>query len=422
MSNIHMSLRTLFVVICILGTNLCHSQINYNEKILNREIISLSIANKDLKESFTKSNIRNYREEALKALNTDSISKFIQLLAVRKANFDNVEYLIFSNPEFELGNFVVGNYQIILNQLITNPKINKWGYRHSKDKETTSYFYDDNFYESLTTILASKKDFIRSDLGRLNEEQNQILKIYLSYQLALQDIKQDSTFESLFSKVELFESKYPNSEYRDFTSELKKLNYTKGDIGLASMLSTGVYIPTSGLADHFSFSIPISGAIEANYKFITLAFGFGYGIGQKIQKEFESDTLWLKGDNTGLGMGEILLGVNVYQSERLNIFLKSGIRGYGVVPPGDDRYEDIENVTSSSSLNYGIGFDYKWKPKKPLPLYSIKSKKRELTNFIRVHFNYQNPSFDNKVSTFDGAIYLIRIAFGQQILFPKRIK
>lgn len=417
-----MRFRTLFVVICTLGTNLCHSQTNYNEKILNREIISLSIANKDLKESFIKSNIRNYREATLKALNADSTNKFSQFIKVRNANFDNSEYLVFSNPEFELGNFIVGNYQIILNQLITNPEVNKWGYRHSKNKEVTSYFYDDNFYEILTIILTSKKDFIRSDLEQHNEEQNQILQIYLTYQLALKDIKQDSTFELLFSKVELFDNKYPNSEYKTFTSELRKLNYTKGDIGLASMLSTGVYIPTSGLANHFSFSIPIGLGIEANYKFITLSFGFGYGIGQKIQQEFESDTLWLEGDNTGLGMGEILLGVNVYQSERLNIFLKSGIRGYGVVTPGNDRYENIENVTSSSSFNYGIGFDYKWKPKKSLPIYSIKSKKRELTNFIRIHFNYQNPSFDNKVSTFDGAIYLVRIAFGQQILFPKRIK
>lgn len=417
-----MRFRTLLVVTCILGTNLCHSQINYNEKILNREIIRLSIASKDLNESFIKSNIRNYREETLKALNADSTNKFSQFLKVKNANFDNREYLVFSNPEFELGNFIVGNYQIILNQLITNPEVNKWGYRHSKNKEAISYFYDDNFYESLNIILTSKKDFIKSELEKLNEEQNQILQIYLTYQLALKDIKQDSTIELLFSKVELFDNKYPNSNYRTFTGELRKLNYTKGDIGLASILSTGVYVPTSGLANHFSFSVPISGAIEANYKFLTLSFGLGYGIGQKIQEEFESDTLWLKGNNTGLGMGEILLGVNVYQSERLNIFLKSGIRGYGVVPPGNDRYENIENVTSTSSLNYGIGFDYKWKPKKPLPVYYIKSKKREFTNFIRLHFNYQNPSFDNKISTFDGAIYLIRIAFGQQILFPKRIK
>ncbi|VXD14247.1 hypothetical protein [Marinoscillum sp. 108] len=416
-----MRIRTVLTVIWIFYITICYSQIDYNKKIINGDNVSLSIENDDVKVNFIKSIIRGYRLETSKALLADSVARFLQLLEVNTANINNEEYLIFSNPEFEIGNLVAGNYQIILDQLIQYPEINKWGYRHPKNEGVITYFYDDNLYEDFSKILIAKEGVITSEINQFNDEQKHILEIYLTYQLALQDINQNSIFEALFSQVELFRRNYPNSIYTGFTDEIKGLNYTTSDIGFASMLSTGVYIPTEGLNNHFSFSIPINGALEGKYKFLTFSLGFGYGIGQKVQKEFEADTLWKKDTNTGLGMGEVLLGVNVLRTERVNISLKGGFRGFGIVPPGTDRFENMENITSTNDLTYGIGVDYKWEPKNK-PIYSIKSKSSELRNFIRINLFYQNPTFEKKVSTFNGAIYHLRIAFGQQIFFPRKAK
>jgi hypothetical protein len=370
--------------------------------------------------------LNKYRQEAKQALLNGDMKKFNEFASIETAHIGVRRYYIFSYWESMIFSILLEDYSNFFNKIKEPREYPSISKDEKKIYRFLSYSYQE-FYYLLSEFLKENGDKIEQTIlsANVNDEEKRFLNLYLDNFIYDSDPCDIISKNKLMSDASSFENKYSESFLAEYSKKFISYDYVPSNFSFGGFFNSGIIIPDQKLRTYLSPSIPTILSMELKYKRMIFSVGLGPSWGQKINKEFEYDTLWLKNDKTGLSTGEIGFSYNFIETDRINIAPSIGLRGAGIFAPSEKgRYKDIENILSSNSFNYGLNLDFKWGYKScgQNPLIGRQGSSKKFYKVIRIGFIYQDPSFEKNQADLQGSLYTLKLSIGGYEHFAKRKK
>lgn len=320
--------------------------------------------------------------------------------------------LLFSVHEKVLSDFILGNYNVIIEdaQKGYNEVL---GYPFENIDDFNEYYIEAT--DTLEELLMSfcQKEYVSiaekiSNDNNLSLDHKKFLLIKLEY-------------SSHYGKFCTFdgESLIANAnEFVDESSDLLLVSHTKdlvwdndySRIGAGSSLYIGAPLFSQQLGKSFSTPLMYGLALDFSYKNVRLFSHWGVTTKLTATSEMEKTEGWKEGDRALMPHLNVGLGYNVFNLPIVNIFPYVGIHASGFKNISDESSLFADNPGNFSSKYNPLGgliVDYNI-VKRNCDEYLLRNKERKMM-FVRLQGMYSPQIYDNKVS---GDLFFFALGVG----------
>jgi|GEM_PF-2983941 len=340
--------------------------------------------------------------------------------------------------EREYIEYLSGNYSTMLSRIVNRQPVEDFSsindIRRNKEYFRKSYYAEimnDSLYLKLfSKVIRSKEEII----NHINESGHDTYKkdfliLLLEYKIYQTDMCNECFEKSCLSLSDKYLSTYRDNEFIDYIKESIGVRYEKGNWGYGFCFSSGLTIPTNSLSGFFTPVIPISIAMELNYKRFYLNYlNVDFGFRNTIKKNFEyNNVLWLKNDKSWFGDLQCSFGYNVVMNRKLNVIPHVGLIGMGISPHSKSDslyYKDAGSIGNDFGvMTYGITMDYKFGYRSCSKVSYFKNQiKEENFGYIRFGINYLNPRLGEVVDGMNGNLITFNFGIGIYVRTTKKIR
>lgn len=346
------------------------------------------------------------------------------------------DYSILTNYEEEKYYLISGQFEKFIEFANKKKKIkstNRFSYLldNQNYKYRYSSYFNDALEKSIDNYIKTHEELIiqKIKLTNLKQEDKEFVKLMIDYYKLCSNFCDEHIGNNLLINSKKFIAKYPNSSYLPVVNNHLKIKYKESNWGAGVFINSGFVLPTGNLPNYFTSGIFIDGGITLNYKRIYHFAGVGPALGGKIKQNLFYQKEWKSGDDFIYASGEWLLGYNIINKDKLGITPLFGIGGAGLSPfsqQDKNYYKDVENIVPSNFFVYVINLDYRFNRTDCSNLSIDKKGLGALGDafgymIARLSITYSSPRYYNSVSDLSGNLWFIKIGFGTQFQFKKRI-
>lgn len=335
----------------------------------------------------------------------------IMLEMDRLLMLDNNDYLALYPVEFWLLSFWIGDYEAIL---LSDRSLKLDSL--SNDKSLRIPPQRDYLIPKLFEKSAEKKDTLLQHIksSKLTGEEKAFMLMKLSYLLSeSENTEGKKSREELNLLADDFLTRYPNSEYADFTRRFIRVKYEITHNGIAYSLYTGKFLFSGNLTDYYRhptlFGLSME-AIKNNWVYqLNLSIGFSK---TKTDMPANKET-WPK-NSKAIG-GQISLSAGRYIIDTKNFAFAPlvGVGIFGLDPNSDTNKEpDYKGAGIKTSIAGNIGFisDIKLKTKdNSNSSYYLHGTS---TTSIRIGYDFVATPLKNKFLDYSGTVHKVTIGIG----------
>ncbi len=273
---------------------------------------------------------------------------------------------------------------------------------------------DDQLWEKLKakTIESSAKLEKQIRAAKLNNETSEFLLLNLE-NLTMDPASNTFAQDTINSHAEEFISKYPESNYNNFTKANIRYKLVPKNWGMAFEFFSGysIYTNRGTLHDNYTNNVPIGVAFDIAYKNFVLYLRDYIGFNKsKTDVDYSLGT-FEKDSRTMVFLPETSLGYAVLDNNRFKISPFAGIGAMDIGPTtaATEKIPELSEAALEFTTTYmaGINLDIKF-GKKKTPAYSPKAG----YGFMRIRYAYNMPQFERNYPGITGNMHYITIGFG----------
>ncbi len=337
----------------------------------------------------------------------------IMLEMDRLMMLDNNDYLALYPVEFWLLSYWLGDYEAIL---LSDKSLRLDSL--SNDRNLRIPPQRDYLIPKLFEKSAEKKDTLLQHIknSKLTEEEKAFMLMKLRYLLSeSEDTERKKSREELNLLADDFLTRYPDSEYADFTRRFIREKYEITRNGFAYSLYSGKFLFTGNLTEYYKHPTLVGITMEAiknNWVYqLNLSFGFSK---TKTDMPANKET-WPK-NSKAMG-GQINLSAGKYVIDTKNFALAPliGVGVFGLDPNTNSQKDepDYKGAGIKTNIAGNIGFigDIKLKTKDNSDG-SYYMQGGTSTTSIRIGYDFIATPLKNKFLDYSGTVHKVTIGIG----------
>ena len=267
----------------------------------------------------------------------------------------------------------------------------------------------DLLYIKLKEASVENAETIRNRINESGLSSEYKMFLTLNFENLIADVQADEyVIDTLNNFAEVFLSKYPDSEYSDFTRKHIRYKLISSDWGFGYELHLGYGIFTGALRDNYTNNAPLMGlALDIFYKKAELSLRCNFGFNKNRKDINYSSGVFEKKSKTRTYFPEVSLGYAVADYDRFKISPFIGIGGVSISPTENVIKEipELKEVSLKMTTAYLIGVNLDIAlGKKNTPAYRPKANLP-----LRVRYEYCFPRFEKKYDGLSGNMHYITI-------------
>jgi len=322
------------------------------------------------------------------------------------------DYIALYPVEFWLLSYWLGDYEVILSSC---KNLNKDSLAPYKNQKIIRIPPQQDYLapKLLEKSLASKDSLIQQiNAAPLSEEDKSFLHLNLAFLLP-EEAAPESHQEALNQMADNFLTRYPGSDYADFTREFVRIQYKETRNGGSYSFYTGKFLFTGNLTDYYKqptfFGLAFD-IVRNNWIYqLNIAISF-----TKTKTDLPSDNdIWPKHSKALGGYANLAVGKYIVDTKTLALAPLAGIGIFGLDPnTNNEDANKFKGAGIKTGIAGSIGFtgDLKFKPKENnYNNFSAYYGRQSNVTSLRFGYEYIATPLKNKYVDYSGTVHKITL-------------